>query len=36
MMPEKKLGEPKKLLSAQGVKVLFLNFSFSVYFLASI
>jgi hypothetical protein len=34
-MLEKKLNEPKKLPSAQGVKVLFLNFSFGVYFLAS-
>jgi hypothetical protein len=33
-MLEKKLSEPKKLPSAQGIYVLLLNFSFSVYFLA--
>jgi hypothetical protein len=32
MMPEKKLSEPKRLLSAQGVYVLLLNFSFGVCF----
>jgi hypothetical protein len=35
MKPEKKLGEAKKLLSAKGVYVLFLTFSFGAYFLAS-
>jgi hypothetical protein len=30
--PEKKPSEPKKLLSAQDVYVLLLNFSFGVYF----
>ena len=32
MMPEKKLSEPKRLLSAQDVQVLLLNFNFGVYF----
>jgi hypothetical protein len=31
-MPEKKLSEPKRLLSVQGVYVLLLNFSFGVCF----
>ena len=33
MMPEKKLGELKKLLNAKGAYVLFLNSSFGTYFM---
>jgi hypothetical protein len=35
MTPEKKLGKLKKLLNAKGAYVLFLNFSFDTYFMAS-
>ena len=31
MMPEKKPSEPKRLLSAQGVYVILLNLSFSIF-----
>jgi hypothetical protein len=35
MTPEKKLGELKRLLDAKGTEVLFLNFNFGTYFVAS-